>query len=238
MRWLRSCFAASCVFMTPALANAEEQPATYAPSAYENDMTESGLAYQALHLQIEGGYGITEGPQKTAFRNGWTAGLGLTWFPVAVLPIGLRVDGSYSRFGATDAELLGESQTAGTEVASGRQELYGADADLELDMTMSAQVKQYLVGGYGTYRQQTVFEHASYMPGTNCLFFCVPGYIRTDSVVSAKTSPWVGSWNAGVGFEFSGLQSRTSFFIEARYMRLAPFSSHSGYVPVRVGFRY
>ena len=194
--------------------------------------------YHPLAMQIEGGYSIPEGPnQKNLFKNGWNAGLGLTWYPSSALPIGLRVDGSYSRFGATDAALDSVSQTTGADAAYGHEAVYGGDADLELDLRMGPGVKEYFLGGVGWYRTQTVFRQVSWEPGEICWWRCVPGYFGVPSTLQRTTSDWLKSWNAGVGFEFA-LDPRASFFVDARYVRTEPYASHSGFVPIRVGLRF
>jgi opacity protein-like surface antigen len=183
--------------------------------------------YHPLAMQIEGGYSVTEGPnQKDLFKNGWNMGLGLTWFPSSELPFGLRVDGSYSRF-----------ETTGADVARGHEAVYGGDADLELDLRMGPGVKEYFLGGVGWYRTQTVFRQVNWEPGEICWWYCVPGYIGVPSTVQRTTSDWQRSWNAGVGFEFA-LDSRASFFVDARYVRMEPYVNHTGFVPIRIGLRF
>jgi hypothetical protein len=55
--------------------------------------------------------------------------------------------------------------------------------------------------------------------------------------VERATTGWMRAWNAGIGFEF-WLQGRTSFFVEARYLRFEPSNVNSVFIPIRVGLRF
>ena len=52
-----------------------------------------------------------------------------------------------------------------------------------------------------------------------------------------STSPWRDSWNAGIGGEVA-LRGGASFFVEARYQRIAPRDSDMQFVPIRFGVRF
>jgi len=193
--------------------------------------------YHPLAVQIEGGYTITQGDARRALNDGWNTGVGLTWFPTSVLPLGLRIDGSYSRFEESSRSLILASQTTGTNVSFGHEELYGGDVDAELDLPMGPRVKEYFFGGVGWYRERTTFEQASWQLGVACFYYCYLGYFPVVSTVARNTTGWLHSWNAGMGFEFA-LADRTSFFIEARYQRISPSSKMTEFVPIRVGLRF
>jgi opacity protein-like surface antigen len=193
--------------------------------------------YHPLALQIEGGYTIAQGALRSAINDGWNSGLGLIWFPSSALPLGLRIDGSYSRFEETSRSVNLASMNNGTHVSFGHLDLYGGDVDLELDLPMGPRVKEYIFGGVGWYREHTTFEQASYQPGYSCFYYCFPGYFRVVSTVAQDTTGWLHSWNAGVGFEFA-LADQSSFFIEARYQRISPSSKMTEFVPIRVGLRF
>jgi len=168
--------------------------------------------YRPLAVQIEGGGTITQDSAAAALRDGWNLGLGLTWYPSPVLPLGLRVDGSYSRFDLTSGS-LGQSVPAGTP-AWGREELYGGDLDLELDLPLGQRMKEYFIGGVGWYSEQTTLGQISYQQGLLCsFFFCGPGTVPVASIYR-DTSDVLHSWNAGLGLEFA-LDNVSSLFIEA-----------------------
>jgi opacity protein-like surface antigen len=191
--------------------------------------------YRALRVQIDGGYTVAAGRTNQYFDDGSNVGFGLTWFPTSALPVGLRIDGSYSRFRAKDAfrDLYGEGFT------SGHQNIYGGDADLQLDLAhRSSRAKMYLFGGAGWYREQTYLRQVSLDYGTICdPYFCAPGYFPTLTAVQRTTSPWHSSWNAGIGLEVSAADN-ASFFIEARYLRISQFNSKMDFVPIRIGLRF
>jgi hypothetical protein len=191
--------------------------------------------YRPLRVQIDGGYTVATGTTKQYFDDGSNFGLGLTWFPTSALPIGLRVDGSYSRFRAKDAfrDLYGPGFT------SGHQNIYGGDADLQLDLAhSSSRAKMYLFGGAGWYREQTYLRQVSFESGTICdPYFCAPGYFPVLTAAQRTTSPWHSSWNAGIGLELS-TDEIASFFIEARYQRISQFNSKMEFVPIRIGLRF
>jgi opacity protein-like surface antigen len=197
----------------------------------------SEFRYHPFAVQFEGGYTITEGEARQALDNGWNAGVGLTWFPTSALPLGLRVDGTYNRFGENYQSLNLASQATGTNVAFGYESLYGGDVDLELDLRMGPRVKEYFFGGIGWYREHTAFKQVSFERGVGCFEYCFYGYFPLVSTVEQNTSGWLKSWNAGMGFEFA-LEDPASFFIEARYLRLSPASSRMEFVPIRIGLRF
>jgi len=195
------------------------------------------FTYHPFAVQIEGGQTITQGDAAKSLDDGWNGGLGLTWFPTSALPLGLRLDGSYSRFGETSQSLNAAAQSAGTNVSFGHEDLYGGDLDAELDLKMGPHVREYFYGGIGRYREHTVFKQASFQSAFFCYFGCFSGEFRTVSTVSESTSGWLNSWNAGIGFEFA-LANRTSFFIDARYQHLSTPSKLAEFVPIRLGLRF
>ncbi|MEA3180895.1 MAG: hypothetical protein QOI59_4418, partial [Gammaproteobacteria bacterium] len=51
------------------------------------------------------------------------------------------------------------------------------------------------------------------------------------------TSPWRSSWNAGLGWEIAYADG-ASFFLEARYLQIAPRDDKMQFVPISVGLRF
>jgi opacity protein-like surface antigen len=195
------------------------------------------FTYHPFAVQIEGGQTITQGNAAMSLDDGWSGGLGLTWFPSSALPLGLRVDGSYSRFAENSQSLNAAAQSAGTNVSFGHEDLYGGDLDAELDLKMGPHVREYFYGGIGRYREHTVFKQASFQSGFACYYGCFLAEFGNVSTVSESTSGWLNSWNAGIGFEFA-LANRTSFFIDARYLHLSTPSKLAEFVPIRLGLRF
>lgn len=195
----------------------------------------SEFKYRPVRVQIHGGYTITAGTTNRYLDDGPNIGFGLTWFPTSVLPLGLRIDGSYSRFNAKDALL----NLSGSDFTSGHEDIYGGDADLQLDLAhRSSRSKMYLFGGAGWYRERTHLRQVSLEYGTVCdPYFCEPDFLPVLTGVQRTTSPWHSSWNAGLGWEVSTDDS-TAFFVEARYQRISEFNNKAQFVPIRVGLRF
>ncbi len=190
----------------------------------------SGIQYHALRAQIEGGYSVATGPEDRALDNGWNGGLGLAWFPSSKLPVGLRADASYSRFGETAQSLKTASQSLGTSVSNGHEAVYGGDLDVEIDLPIGPNVREYVFGGVGTYREQTTFKANS---NTAFCYFC----FANSTTAEQTTTGWQESWNAGIGFEFA-MADPSVFFIEARYLRIGSGASRMDFVPIRFGIRF
>jgi hypothetical protein len=198
----------------------------------------AALHYHPWTVHVSAGYALVQGTLKPDFRDGGTVGLGFAWSPSSSLPLKLRLDVSGSRFDATLHALEAASIAYSTNVAYGHQNVYGGDADVQLDLAHGPRGKAYFFGGFGRYRQQTVFEQVSPVYGWVCYFgWCTPGYFGVVSTVERKTSEWLRSWNAGFGIEFA-LQDPASFFIEARYVRIAPYNTNQGFVPIVIGLRF
>ena len=210
-------------------------PPAAPPLVREYPTAVSEFKYRPLAVQIEGGYTVAAGTTNHYLDDGSNVGFGLTWYPTSALPIGLRVDGSYSRFRARNALL----DLYGGGFTSGHQDIYGGDADLQLDLAhRSSAVKMYLFGGAGWYREQTRFRQLSFEYGTICdPYYCALGYFPIETAVQRTTSPWHSSWNAGIGLELA-TADRASFFIEARYQRISQYNGHMQFVPIRVGLRF
>jgi opacity protein-like surface antigen len=195
------------------------------------------LQYHPIEAQIEGGGTVTTGSTSKYLNDGTNVGFGLTWFPTSVIPLGLRVDGSYSTFTETRQSLFLASQNTGANAAWGHANLYGGDVDAQFDLRMGPSVKEYFFGGAGRYREQTVFKQFFDQTSTVCYFHCFQAYFPYASTLVRSTSDWLNSWNAGMGFEVA-LTDPASFFVEARYQRVGPASNHMEFVPIRVGLKF
>jgi opacity protein-like surface antigen len=197
-----------------------------------------GLHYHPWQVQIGAGYTLTEGSLKSSLYDGATVNLGLHWFPSNETPLGVRLDLSYSSFNATLGAREAAAVATGTNVTDGYQNLYGGDADLQLDLIRGKRTKMYVYGGLGWYRQQNVFQATQWIPAYICGFYwCGPGYVGNEYTVERNTTSWLKSWNAGVGIEFA-LSDPTTFFIEARYLRLEPYDQKREFIPIVLGFRF
>jgi opacity protein-like surface antigen len=191
------------------------------------------LKYRPFHFQIDGGYSIPAGDTRQDLDGGAVGGLGFAWFPSSALPVGIRADGSYSHFAIKNSAL------AASGADWGHENVYGGDADLQLNLAhRSSRAQMYILGGVGWYRQQTELRGVSWVNGTVCnWFWCGPGTYPALTQRENSTSGWLHSWNAGLGWE-TAISDYASFFVEARYERIKPYDSHMSFVPVTVGFRF
>jgi hypothetical protein len=198
----------------------------------------NGFHYHPFRFQIDGGGTITQQTNDKNLDNGWNAGFGFTWFPTSLLPLGIRVDGTYNHFDARSPLLQQASATYGTRVDNGTERVYGGDTDLELDLNFSPYVRAYLLAGGGWYREQDTFRQINYTGAVFCGWWgCGPGYIGTRGIVARNTTDWQFAKNAGLGFEFA-MGPQASFFVEARYMRINPNNAKDDFLPIRAGLRF
>jgi opacity protein-like surface antigen len=198
----------------------------------------AGFKYHPFRFHIDGGSTLTQNANDTLLDNGWNAGLGLSWFPSAHLPLGIRVDGTYNEFDARPALLNQAMGTYGTRVDNGTRKMWGGDVDLELDLHLSPHIRAYLLAGGGWYKQQDNFRQVNFYPGYICDWWgCGAGYFGVSTLVARNTTDWRFAKNAGLGLEFA-MSPEASFFVEARYMRLNPSDAKSDYLPIRVGLRF
>jgi len=143
-------------------------PSAHAVTAGRFYPSEPEIRYRPIEAHIDGGYTVTTGRTDRYLDDGANVGFGLSWFPTSLLPIGLRVDGSYSSFRARNALL----DQYGSDFRSGHQYVYGGDADLQLDLAhSSSRSKLYLFGGAGWYRVQTALRGVAFEQGTFCGFY-------------------------------------------------------------------
>jgi opacity protein-like surface antigen len=182
------------------------------------------LVYRPVHFAIEGGYTATAGSTGDNFNDGGNVGVGISFFPSRSLPVGLRIDGSWSRFDASHAYF----DPSGNYYMHSHENIYGGDADLQFNLAHPSSRSQfYLLGGAGWYREQHVLEQFAAGCG---FYYCGAGE-------QSSTTGWRSSWNAGFGVEVA-MPGGTSFFVEARYQRIAPHDSDMQFVPVRFGVRF
>ncbi|MGD0492747.1 MAG: hypothetical protein ABSC32_14480 [Steroidobacteraceae bacterium] len=185
------------------------------------------LVYRPVHFALEGGYTATAGSTGDNFEDGGNVGIGISFFPSRSLPVGLRIDGSWSQFEASNAYF----DTNGDYYLHSHENIYGGDADLQFDLPHSSSRYQfYLLGGAGWYREQLVLEQFA----TGCGFYYCGAFRAGEQ---SSTTGWRSSWNAGVGGEVA-MPAGTSFFVEARYQRIAPSNSYMQFVPLRFGLRF
>jgi hypothetical protein len=207
--------------------------------AYTDSSTPEALHYRPWHFQVGAGPTLTRGQAGHDLESGWNAGGGVTWNPSRYVPFGIRADASYSKFGVRQSLLDQTSTQLGTTVDSGMVAQWGGDLDGEIDIPLSPVARFYLLGGGGWYKTQSTYRQWQVNSATMCTWWgCQVGYVQTEAVVSRTTTPsWQFARNLGIGVEW-GVGPGTSFFVEARYMRLGHHSAGQDFIPVRFGVRF
>jgi hypothetical protein len=189
------------------------------------------LAYHPFSVSIDGGWSIATGNTTQFLDDGGLFGVAFSFFPSESVPVGLRLDGSYTWFRARDRFLMAN------DAQLGHQDVYGGDVDLQFNLgTHSSRAQLYLFGGAGWYREQTVFHQG--VSGTACdFFFCGSGDFFGFGSTERSTTPWRDSWNAGLGWEIA-VANGSTFFVEARYREIGPNGSREQFVPIQAGIRF
>jgi len=189
------------------------------------------LRYRPFSLQAGGGYSAAAGSTSDYVHGGPNAGAALTWFPSAALPLGVRVEGSYTWLKPADRLLA----LNGVNYNRGAVDLYGGEIDLRWNMSHPTSRQQlYLLGGVGRYRIDILLQKVSEVR-TCGLNFC--GVSSTLLAQEHDVSAWQPSWNAGLGWEIA-LDNHTSFFVEARYRYIHNSGFGMHLVPIWLGLRF
>ena len=98
-----------------------------------------------LHFGLEGGISNPQSDTKDSFDNGWHGGALAVW-NLPIVPVGIRVDGSYNKF---------DGQTA----TAGDAEVLAGTANVVLGFR-AILLKPYVLAGIGYYRLD--FSDASF----------------------------------------------------------------------------
>ena len=190
-----------------------------------------------VHWYVDGGYSVTTGQTTNYLDNGWNVGGGVQWRPTPG-PMSLRLDGSFSRFDATNQLLADSAAANNTYINNGWGDVASLDLDGVFDIPLGNGIKAYVMaGGGGAYRRinftQTVGYGGYYCDGWTG--YCQPGYSVGDVLVDHQTTTrW--EWNAGAGINFP-LYGGQSWFVEAKYTQMMT-PVPTSFIPIRVGFRF
>lgn len=230
----------SFTIATPALAQSDQSDSPYDTHSEWNytEPQDTSFHYRPFRFQIEGGPTLTQRTAAQDLDNGFNVGAGFTMYPFKALPFGIRADASYSKLDARQALLNQGSTLAGTSVNQGTVAIWGGDLDAEIDLPLGPHTRFYLLGGVGWYKQQDTFKQYQVNTTTICEWWgCADGYVTSDPVVYRQTGATQFAKNAGIGIEFA-LAPGTSFFVDARYMRIGPSFAKFDYIPIRFGLRF
>ncbi|HYD51612.1 MAG TPA: hypothetical protein VEA99_03250 [Gemmatimonadaceae bacterium] len=154
-------------------------------------------------------------PQSTGF----TANAMLGWDSYRA-PLGLRLDGGYSKFGEDDEWAGGP--VGGTELGDPELWHLNVNAKLRLPFLASSPVNLYAVGGatYNRFRGFTFVDDDA-----------------NNQVVLADDDwhdKWGGNIGGGLGFNFG----RASMFIESRFQTMNIGNTSQNHVPVILGITF
>ncbi len=189
------------------------------------------LRYHALSVEAGAGYTAAAGSTAGYVHGGPNAGAALNWFPGAALPIGVRLEGSYT-WSKPGSQLLALN---GVGYNEGRQGVYGGDLDLRLNLRrLPSQQQLYLAAGIGRYRIDATLQKISTVRVCGTRYCSV---FQTLLAEESDTSPWEPSWNVGVGWEIA-LDRHTAFFAEARYRYIHGYAGGTQIVPIWLGLRF
>jgi hypothetical protein len=198
-----------------------------APSADAQVPTKPVVAHLAL------GWGEPIHDLKEDFEAGWLISGGATFHVDPTVPVGMRIDLGYARFGVEPRTTL--SDLTVTNVEDGYTSVGNLSLDGLYEFGGKGRVGGYVGGGVGGYsRYQTVTQKVIRNPG-----FCDPlvQVCVTTTTVSTESSRLTKiGFDAGAALTFP-LRSAGEIYFEARYhfMNSDPASE---YVPISVGYRW
>jgi opacity protein-like surface antigen len=164
---------------------------------------------------IGGGLSLPQGEDSDVLKAGFN-GTGGVMFGLGGLPVKIRVDGQYSRFGGEDAAEADCAALAGATSCDLSGRIFGGNVDAVYEFGASASpVKVYVMAGLGY--ADVKFE------------------AEIDGV-TADVSESGLSFNGGGGVAF-GMGS-LNFFAEARYISVQTDPEATKYIPITVGIRF
>jgi hypothetical protein len=167
---------------------------------------------------LDGGAAIPTSEMNISQNPGYTVGALLGW-DAAQLPLGLRLDGGYTRFDDEDDFLCTGAGCSALDVNT--PELWHASFDLKLRLPTTG-THLYGVGGVTWNR----FRGVNFIDDTN----------NNELVFSSNdwTSKWGGNIGGGVNFGFGG----ANLFIESRVQAMTIANQTQTYVPIILGFTF
>jgi opacity protein-like surface antigen len=206
--------------------------AALAPAVHAQSPEEKPIAWH-----LDAGYSITTGRTHDYLDNGWLFDAGLTWHPQPGGPFGIRLDGHYGEYDATNRLINLGSALTRTRIDDGNGSTLGADLNGVFNFPLGQRMRGYVTAGVGVDRRRIELTQTVLFNGFVCdPFFgiCGIGAVPGAQIV-AHDSTTRFAWNGGVGVEFP--ISRGTLFLDASYRRIEtrrPFE----YVPIVFGIRF
>lgn len=176
-----------------------------------------------FYFGLQGGAAVPVAALNIPHSPGFTAGALLGWDSYRA-PLGLRLDGGYTRMGEESAWAGGGIGAGDDPNGIGDPELWHAnlDAKLRIPFVADAPARFYLLGGV-TYNR---FRGFTFVDDDN------------NNAIVLRTDDWHdkvgGNFGAGVGFGFGG----TSLFLEGRYQTMNIGNTTQSHVPIVLGITF
>ena len=175
------------------------------------------------------GAALPTGDFRGVAKDGFTGGAHLGFFP-GTSPIGIRLDGAYTMFGARETDC---PNCESTKLISGT-----ANVLLRFPMDRKSRVNPvvYFLGGYGIDRftdfkpYRTNERPPQIVTGGSETVLNYPGLPRTAAQVGDKSNFY--HYAAGGGIQFS------RFFLEAKYNSINTEAVRTAYVPITIGLNF
>ena len=159
---------------------------------------------------------------------GWTAHGHLGWFPGAS-PVGIRVDGDYSSFGARELDCPSCSATK-------LWQLSGAlEWRIPLDRKSKVNPQIYFLGGGGV---DWFSDFVPYRLQDNTGTIVTAGSKTATGVRGIPTTLAVGTGSTFYHWSFGGGVQLGGFFVESQYKSINTDGANSAHVPVLVGWNW
>ena len=182
-----------------------------------------------VQFGIHAGMDIPTASWLNSAKIGPTVGVHLGFFP-GTSPLGLRLEGSYSMFGARETDC---PNCSSTKLISG-----GADLVLRFPLDRKSKVNPmiYFLGGGGV---DKFSDFNPYRTGTRNATIVTAGkdtYLQYPSI--ALTTAQAGDKSLFYHYDFGGGVQLGHFFIESKYVSINTTGANSVHVPVVVGLNF
>jgi opacity protein-like surface antigen len=177
-------------------------------------LAQDAATARPMTFGVSGGLSMPLGDFGDVVKSGFNVGAHLAFKP-ATLPVGIRVEGQFNRFGldVEGGDVLGIETDGNVQIISGTANaVFGVPA-------ASSAFRPYLIGGVGLYN----------LKGSGSISF---GGV-TESGSDSETKFGLNG-GAGIEFGLSGLAT----FVEARFHSVFTEDSKTNFVPISFGIKF
>jgi hypothetical protein len=184
---------------------------------------------KSVQFGLGGGLDVPLGAWLNSAKLGYNAHAPLGFFPGAS-PLGLRIDGDYSQFGARESDC---SACSSTKLISGSANLV---LRFPLDRKSPINPTIYFLGGGGI---DKFTDFNPYRTGTNNQTIVTAGkdtYMSYPGVPVTTTS--AGDKSMFYHWDFGGGFTLGHFFMESKYTSINTNGANSKHIPITVGINF